>query len=116
MRFAAAPDADDEVHRHEHDFPEDVEEEEVESQEHAQHAHLEHEEGDHVLLHARAWMGPKLATMLMSVSSVVSSTSTSEMPSTPTRYWMPKKPIQSTSWTSWKPGRSRRRRAPRTRR
>ena len=54
----------------------------------------------------RVWMGPKLATMLISVSSVVSSTSTSEMPSTPTLYSMPKKPIQSTSWTSWKPGRS----------
>ena len=49
----AAPDADDEVHRHEDDFPEDVEEEEVEGQEDAQHAHLEDEEGDHVLLHAR---------------------------------------------------------------
>ena len=51
----------------------------------------------------RVWMGPKLARMLTAVSSVVSSTSTSEMPSTPTLYWMPKKPIQSASWTSWKP-------------
>ena len=33
----------------------------------------------------------------------MSSTSTSEMPSTPTWYWMPKKPIQPTSWTNWKP-------------
>ncbi len=47
----AAPDADDEVHRHQHDFPEDVEQEEVQGQEDAQHAHFEDEEGDHVLLH-----------------------------------------------------------------
>ena len=35
-----APDADDEVHRHEHDFPENVEEEEVERAERADHARL----------------------------------------------------------------------------
>ena len=35
-------------------------------------------------------MGPKLARMLIHVSSVVSTTSTSEMPSTPSLYWMPK--------------------------
>ena len=52
----------------------------------------------------RVWMGPKLARMLMSVRTVVSSTRTSEMPSTPTLYWMPRKAIQSACWTSWKPG------------
>ena len=46
----AAPDADDEVHRHEHDFPEDVEEEEVERAERADHAGLQHEQQRVVLL------------------------------------------------------------------
>ncbi len=49
----ATPDADDEVHRHQDDLPEDVEQEQVQGQEHAQHAHLEREEGDHVFLDAR---------------------------------------------------------------
>ena len=48
----AAPDADDQVHRHQDDFPEDVEEEHVQGQEDAQHAHFQDQEGDHVLLHA----------------------------------------------------------------
>ncbi len=52
----------------------------------------------------RVWMGPKLARMLMSVRTVVSSTSTSERPSTPTVYVMPRKPIQSARCMSWKPG------------
>ena len=51
----------------------------------------------------RVVIGPKLARMLIAVSSVVRSTSTSEMPSTPTLYSIPKKPIQGTSWTNWKP-------------
>ena len=85
-------------------FPEDVEKEEVEREEDAEHAHLEHEEGDHVLLHACAVMGSKLARMEIIVSSVVSSTSTSEMPSTPTLYSMPKKGIHvGFVWTNWKP-------------
>ena len=40
----------------------------------------------------RVVIGPKLARMLMVVSSVVRTTRTSEMPSTPTLYSMPKKP------------------------
>ena len=44
----AAPDPDDEVHRDEHDLPEDVEEGEVERDEAAEHAGLEHQEGDRV--------------------------------------------------------------------
>ena len=46
-----APDADDEVHRHQHHFPEDVEEEEVERAEDAQHPDFEEQEEDVVLLH-----------------------------------------------------------------
>ena len=37
----AAPDADDEVHRHQHEFPEDVEQEEIERHEYADHARLQ---------------------------------------------------------------------------
>ena len=46
----AAPDPDDQVHRDEHDLPEDVEEERVEGEEHAQHPDLEDQERDHVFL------------------------------------------------------------------
>ncbi len=46
-----APYADQQVHRHEHHFPKDVEEDEVEGEERAEHAGLEHEHEDHVLLH-----------------------------------------------------------------
>ena len=46
----AAPDADQEVHRDEHHFPEDVEEEEVEGAEDAHHPGLEQEEERVVLL------------------------------------------------------------------
>ena len=41
------------------------------------------------------WMGLKLARMLIQVSVVVSTTSASEMPSTPSLYWMPKPGTQS---------------------
>jgi hypothetical protein len=47
-----APDADDEVHRHEHELPEDVEEEEVERDERAEHARFQHQHEEEVLLHA----------------------------------------------------------------
>ena len=49
---AAAPDADHEVHRNQHRFPEHVEEEEIEADEDADHPRLEHEERHHELLHA----------------------------------------------------------------
>ena len=39
-----APDADDEVHRHQHGFPEDEEQQEIERHEDAQHAGLQQEE------------------------------------------------------------------------
>ena len=44
--FAArpAPDADEEVHRQQHHFPEDVEEEEIEREERAEHAGFEDQE------------------------------------------------------------------------
>ena len=40
----SAPHANDEIHRHQHHFPEDVEEEEVERHEHAEHAYLQQHE------------------------------------------------------------------------
>jgi hypothetical protein len=44
----AAPDADDEVHRHQHHFPENVEKRQVQRDEAAEHARLEEQEGDRV--------------------------------------------------------------------
>jgi hypothetical protein len=49
----AAPDPDDQVHRDEHDLPEDVEEERVEREEDPEHADLEDQERDHVFLDPR---------------------------------------------------------------
>ena len=49
--MVAAPDADQEVHRHQHHFPEQEEEQEVERHERAEHARLQHEQEDVVLLH-----------------------------------------------------------------
>ena len=46
----SAPDADDEVHRHEHHFPEHVEEQRVEGDEASDHARLEEEERHDVAL------------------------------------------------------------------
>ncbi len=46
-----APDADEEVHRQEHEFPEYVEEEEVQRQERAEHAGFQHQEQDAVTPH-----------------------------------------------------------------
>ena len=48
----AAPDADEEVHRHEHHFPEQEEQQEVEADERAHHAGLQDEQEDVVLLQA----------------------------------------------------------------
>ncbi len=51
--FRLAPNPDQEVHRHEADLPEHVEEHEVERDKHAQHAHLEQEEQEEELAHPR---------------------------------------------------------------
>ena len=40
----AAPDADEEIHRQQHHFPEDVEQEEVERQKRADHARFQEQE------------------------------------------------------------------------
>ena len=51
VEFArAAPHADDEVHGHQHQFPEHIEQEEIERHEYAQHAHLQQQEHGVVFL------------------------------------------------------------------
>ena len=52
--FAArtAPDADQEIHRQQHHFPEDVEQEEIQRHEHAHHAGVEHQQQGEVTLDA----------------------------------------------------------------
>jgi hypothetical protein len=53
VEFArTSPDADEQVHRDKHGFPEDEEEKEVESHENAEHARLQDEEPHVVFLHA----------------------------------------------------------------
>src|SRR4051812_30031524 len=44
------PDADYEVHRNQHDFPEDVKEEKVERDESSQHAGFQQQKANHVFL------------------------------------------------------------------
>ena len=48
----SAPDADQEVHRHQGEFPEDVEQEQILRQEDTHHAHFEQQEEDHEVLDA----------------------------------------------------------------
>ena len=45
-----APHADQEVHRHQGEFPEDVEQEQVQRHEHTDHAHFQQQEEDHEVL------------------------------------------------------------------
>ena len=47
----AAPDADDEVHRDQHTFEEDVEDHEIQRAEHADHHGFQHQEGEHEFAH-----------------------------------------------------------------
>ena len=44
MRLGAAPDADDQVHRHEHQLPEHVEQEQIERDERAEHRAVQEQE------------------------------------------------------------------------
>src|SRR6185369_2725836 len=52
------PDADDEVHRDQHDFPEDVEEKEIERDECAEHADFQQKEAGHVTLYLLVYCIP----------------------------------------------------------
>ena len=77
-----APDADEEVHRQQHHFPEDVEQEEVQRQERAEHARFQEQEEHAVAAHEacrssswRSWPGR--------TARVVNSTSGMLMPSVP---------------------------------
>ncbi len=55
----AAPDSDEEVHRDEHHFPENVKEDEIERHENAEHAGLEEQQQDVVFLFAFLNCGPR---------------------------------------------------------
>ena len=55
----AAPDADQQVHRDQHRFPEHEEQEEIERHEDAQHAGLQNQKPDVVFLHALLDRGPR---------------------------------------------------------
>ena len=105
----AAPDADQEVHRQEHHFPEDVEQEEVERDEDAHHAGLQQQEQDEVALDVlldRPATRPSPGTQ----SSDVSSTSGRLMPSTPRKYSMLKErdPGDADRRTAYPPAGSKR--------
>ena len=81
----AAPDANDEIHRHpEYQFPEHIEGEQVDGQEGSQHAGLQQQHGHGEFPAARpcAPMACGESNVRKTIS-VVSSTSHSEMPSTP---------------------------------
>ena len=55
----AAPHADQEIHRHEHHFPENVEQHEIERHENAEHAGLQQQQQDVVFLFAFVNCGPR---------------------------------------------------------
>ncbi len=50
LLFRPPPDADEEVHGHQGDLPEDIEQDQVQGDEHAEHADLEDQEPEEVLL------------------------------------------------------------------
>jgi hypothetical protein len=54
-----APNSDQQVHRHEHRFPEHEEQEKIERHEDAQHARLQHQKPDVVFLDAILDRGPR---------------------------------------------------------
>ncbi len=60
IEFArAAPDADQQIHRHQHRFPENEEEEEIERHEDAHHSRLQHQKPDVIFLHPNLDGGPR---------------------------------------------------------
>ena len=79
----AAPDADDQEHRDQAAFEEQIEQDEIERREGADHQRLQHQERDHVFLHALSGSTVQLARMQIGISAVVRMTKGSEMPSTP---------------------------------
>ena len=57
--IGAAPDADDEIHRHQHHLPEDVEKEEIERRKDSKHPGLQEKQKDVVLLLSLAYVVPR---------------------------------------------------------
>ncbi len=59
IKFArAAPDADQQIHRHQHRFPENEEEEKIERHEDAEHSRLQHQKPDVIFFDAVVDGGP----------------------------------------------------------
>src|SRR5260370_1020949 len=60
IEFArTTPDTDQQIHRHQHRFPENEEEEEIERHEDAEHPRLQHQEPDVIFLHPYLDGGPR---------------------------------------------------------
>ena len=79
----AAPNADDEKHRDQAAFEEQIEQHQIQRAEHADHQRLQHEEGDHIF-RRRAWLIDRQeARIEKGIRNVVSSTKGIEKPSTP---------------------------------
>src|SRR5258708_7671010 len=60
IKFAGTtPDADQQIHRHQHRFPENEEEEKIERHENAEHPRLQYQEPDVIFLHPNLDGGPR---------------------------------------------------------
>ena len=81
----AAPDADDQEHRDQAAFEEQIEQHQIERAEGADHQRLEHQEGDHVFAHPASGSRSSSPGSQIGISAVVRITNGSEMPSTPMR-------------------------------
>ena len=77
----SAPNADQEIHRQQHHFPEHVEQEEIQRDENAQHARHEQQEKNAVALHLLVI--DQLAIMANKLITAVSTTSGKLIPSKP---------------------------------
>ena len=97
----AAPDADEEVHRHQHDLPEHIEQEEVQGHEHAEHAGLQEEQEDVIFL-LPVLMAFQEDRKDRNPSKVVSRTRSRAMPSIPNSYRAPIDAIQGWLSRNWK--------------
>ena len=95
-----APPADEEVHRDEHDLPEQEEHEQVERQEHPDAARLQQEHPRHVALAVVVDVGPAMAS---GKRMPLRTTRNREIPSTPSFHEIPNDSIHGWADTNWKP-------------
>ena len=89
IRLGAAPNADDQVHRDEAAFEEDVEQEQVLRREGAHDERLHQQEGRHIFGHALARSQRQLAPMQIGIRKAVSAISNIAMPSMPSAQLTP---------------------------